>query len=89
MSGLRSGIVQVREPSRQCCQRSLPRQPRRGPCRVQAMKAAPEKFKYNTQLSRARAYFRLGKVTRSLSDCSEVLGSQDAGLHASAGQLKG
>lgn len=56
---------------------------------LQALKLADDKYKLSTQLSRARAYFRLGKYSRALSDCSEVLGSRDAALACSANQLKG
>lgn len=57
--------------------------------RLQALKLADDKYKFSTQLSRARAYFRLGKYSRALSDCIEVLGSRDASLACSANQLKG
>jgi hypothetical protein len=56
---------------------------------MQAVKLADDKYKCSTILSRARAYFRVGRYTRALSDCSDVLGSNDASLAGSASQLKG
>jgi hypothetical protein len=55
----------------------------------QALKVAPEKFKHSTLLSRARAYYRVGKYQRALADCFAVLSGPDPSLKVSANQLKG
>jgi hypothetical protein len=56
---------------------------------LQVLKTANESTRPVYKLLRACAYFRLGKLSRALSDCSEVLGYADARVLSPANQLKG
>lgn len=55
----------------------------------QALEAAEDKQRPSVKMLRACAYYRLGKFSRALSECSEVLGSGYAKLACFADQLKG
>lgn len=55
---------------------------------TEAMGLCPPTQKTKMQMSRARAYFRLGKRALALNDCSEVI-ARDPALASSAHQLKG
>lgn len=56
---------------------------------AQALEAAETKQRPAVKMLRACAYYRLGKFSRALSECSEVLGSGNAKLASYADQLKG
>ena len=56
---------------------------------AQALEAAEVKQRPAVKMLRACAYYRLGKFSRALSECSEVLGSGNAKLVSYADQLKG
>ena len=56
---------------------------------MQAIKTASKPSQSAAMLLRACVYFRLGKFSRALSDCSEVAGHADKRVTSPANQLKG